>query len=92
MKTNEKKCVDCKFFEPSDKGDQGFCRRLPPALTITLLPQPGQIAGQMKLMRREDSGWPLVKVNAWCGEWQPMLTPLVVDEKATSEVPVNNME
>lgn len=71
MKTNAKKCIDCEFFEPLEKGNQGTCRRYPATLTITLLPQPDRFTREVKVIRREDTGWPIVTVNGWCGEWKP---------------------
>lgn len=71
MTTNEKKCLDCKFFEPNKGGANGHCHRFPPSVTITLVPNGiDMISQQPKLKSIELNAYPTPGVNQWCGEWK----------------------
>lgn len=63
-------CGNCKH-----KGDQQpnqpstyECRRFPPIPTTFMVPQD---RGQPGFVTH--TGWPMVGVDTWCGEWQPKI-------------------
>ncbi len=49
-------CHSCSNFSGEEAAERGECRRLPPVLIVV-----GEKIGCQ---------WPVVKKDAWCGEWR----------------------
>lgn len=67
-------CLSCKYFYVPDNGEnevtRGMCYRYPPQVSVSLIPQPNKITQQVNLVRREDTAYPTVLVDGFCGEWK----------------------
>ncbi len=49
-------CVNCRFHDPERQGDYVFCRRHAPTCSDHFV---------------SDRSWPHVKLDDWCGEFEP---------------------
>jgi len=64
MSIELEQCSNCRFSRESNRSDNAgvkllLCRRYPPSIV--------QFENGMML---EQSAWPTVRFNAWCGEWK----------------------
>ena len=74
METEERKCVKCEYYWVKTKeqldSKNGFCRRYPPTVAVALIPQTNKFSQQIEIIRREDSAYPTVMEDSFCGEYK----------------------
>jgi hypothetical protein len=66
-------CETCRFWKVFPVGELGHCRRHPPLLCIVL-----SVDGRHSTDPQVQ--WPTTQPNAWCGEYEPKVTPAAVSE------------
>lgn len=69
--TRVQTCANCRFLHHESDGDY-VCRRMPPTAWLMGEPLPPPRVGQIGFKIR--SGFPVVRREGWCGEWQAKLS------------------
>lgn len=68
-------CADCKFWEKL-QGQQGGCRRYPPAVHSRMEDQYVGASPDRHTVLMIESTFPQTEADSWCGEFQQRPTPL----------------
>lgn len=63
-------CATCKFFERQAKTpNEGLCKENSPQTTIVMVPEMNAFTGQMGMIPKPVSCWPMVTEDLWCGRY-----------------------
>ena len=63
-------CKTCKFFRrESTSENEGTCKENSPQTTVVMVPEMNAFTGQMGMIPRPVSCWPMVTEDLWCGRY-----------------------